>query len=114
MPNSTPRELYLAALNAWRNNPPEALRQKQEELKTYEQAFRNQRENYTEKFLGKVGPAVTKFYRQDCPSTSYKFTEGMLQGQAQAANQTDDPSHWFEEREIQIKGTVTMRKTKNV
>ncbi|CAM4221639.1 Lipoprotein [Comamonas aquatilis] len=109
----TPQEQHSAALNAWRLNPPEPLRQKQEELKAYEQAFRDQWGNYSPQFLGQVGAAVSKFYRQGCPGTSYKFTEGMLQGQAQAANQTDDLSHWFEQREIQMKGSMTMRKTEN-
>ena len=109
----TPQEQYSAALDAWRLNPPEPLRQKQEELKAYEQAFRDLWGNYSPQFLGQVGSAVSKFYRQGCPSASYKLTEGMLQGQAQAADQTNDPSHWFEAHEIQMKGKVTMRKTEN-
>lgn len=109
----TPREQHSAALNAWRLNPPEALRQKQEELKAYEQAFRAQWGNHSYQFLSKVDTAVSKFYRLGCPGASYKFTEDMLQGQARAAYQTDDLSHWFEQHEIQMKGSVTMRKTEN-
>lgn len=109
----TPAEQYSAALDAWRLNPPEPLRQKQEELKVYEQAFRDLWGNYSYQFLGQVGSAVSKFYRQACPGASYKFTEGMLQGQARAADQNNDPNHWFEESEIQMKGTVTMHKTEN-
>lgn len=109
----TPREQYLAALDAWRNHPPEALRLKQQELKAYEQAFKDQWGNYSYQFLGQVGPAVSRFYRQGCPSTTYKFTQGMLEGHAQAAEQSNDPSHWFEARELHMKGSVTMRKTEN-
>lgn len=109
----TPQEQYSAALDAWRRNPPEPLRQKQEELKAYEQAFRDQWGNNSYQFLGQVGAAVSKFYRQGCSGASYKFTEGMLQGQAQAADQSNDPGHWFEARDIQMKGSVAMRKTEN-
>lgn len=109
----TPQEQHSAALDAWRRNPPEPLRQKQEELKAYEQAFREQWGNNSYQFVGQVGSTVSKFYRQGCPGTSYKFTEGMLQGQARAADQNNDHTHWFEKREIQMRGTVTMRKTEN-
>jgi len=109
----TPQEQYSAALDAWRRNPPEALRQKQEELKAYEQAFRDQWGNNSYQFQGQVGAAVSKFYRQGCADASDKFTRSMLQGHAQAADQSNDPGHWFEAREIQMKGSVAMRKTEN-
>lgn len=109
----TPQEQYSAALDAWRRNPPEPLRQKQEELKAYEQAFRDQWGNNSYQFLGQVGAAVSKFYRQGCADASDKFTRSMLQGHAQAADQSSDPGHWFEAREIQMKGSVAMRKTEN-
>lgn len=79
-----------------RLHAPEALLQK---LKAYEQACRDQREKNSYQFPGQVDSAVSKFYRQGCPGTSYKFTKGMLQSQAQAANQTDDLSQWFEQSE---------------
>lgn len=107
------QDQYLAALNAWRLNPPEELRKKQEELKTYEQAFREQWGHYKYQILGKVDSTISRFYRQGCHIASSKFTEGMLLAHSKAAEQTDDISQWFEIRPIQMKGSVTMRKTEN-
>lgn len=105
---------YEAAIESHNQQRPAIIFQKQERLEALKASWSAKLSNTPNpELLTNEGAAVYKFYRQGCPSTSYKFTEGMLQDQAQAANQSNDPSRWFEASKILMKGSVTMRKTEN-
>lgn len=105
---------YEAAIESRNQQRPAIIFQKQEQLEALKAAWSAKLSSTPRpELLTNEGAAVSKFYRQGCSGASYKFTQGMLQGQAQAANQSNDPSRWFEASKVLMKGSVTMRKTEN-
>lgn len=111
--NDEERDAYKRAQHAWTMQLDAFTKPKRDELDALEKAWQARRSAKTSDspLLGNERDASLIFYYKGCPRDAFRMSEVMFTSAARASNQTNDPSHWFQEINGSLEGTVTMRKT---
>ena len=106
---------YFAAFKEWKqqNPPPSSWQERKDELaKLYADGPTVHQPNL--KVYKNEFSAVGNYYNAGCPRESFsKFILEILKIPGQTVQETQDVTNWFQEYEIKMQGTVTMRKTDN-
>ncbi len=107
------REAYTKAQHARDAQEDAFTKPKRDELDALKKAWtaRLSTKTFDSPLLGNERDASLIFYYKGCPRDAVRMSEVMFTSAARASNQTNDPSHWFQEINGSLEGTVTMRKT---
>ena len=111
-------DAYRKALTQWENEHPmpDSLRQKMQALDELEHESRQKQERNQPKntIFGKVKDSVWSMYVAGCPNggSAKLFYPALLQIYNEAAK-VQDVLYWLQEQQLQMKGSITMRKTEN-
>ena len=65
------------------------------------------------RLVSNTASSVEAWYREGCGPNIQRFTNGIIQDQRVAAEQSNDQTKLFELSEIGMQGVITMRKTEN-
>lgn len=113
--NDEERDAYKRAQHAWKMQLDAFTKPKRDELDALNKAWQARRsaKTFDAPILGNERDASLIFYYKGCPRDAYQMSKVMFTSAMRAIDQTNDSSHWFQEVDGSLEGTVTMRKTEN-